>query len=61
MRNREKERERRELNRPVAMLYLFLLNVSGKRMYEGTVPHKVKLRRRAANKVARKSRRANRP
>lgn len=32
----------------------------GYRMYEGTVPGHVKARRRAANKVARKSRRANR-
>jgi hypothetical protein len=32
----------------------------GYRMYEGTVPEHVKARRRAANKVARKSRRVNR-
>lgn len=32
----------------------------GYRMYEGTVPGHVKARRRAANKVARKSRRVNR-
>lgn len=60
VRNREKEKERREMNRPASLVYLFLLNMSPKRMYEGTVPYKVKLRRRAANKVARRSRRANR-
>jgi hypothetical protein len=37
---------------------LFLLQ--SRQMYEGTVPAAVKAKRRAANKVARKSRRVNR-
>lgn len=36
------------------------LNRTGKHIYAGTVPPAVVARRRAANKVARKSRRANR-
>jgi len=36
------------------------LNATGKHIYAGTVPPAVVARRRAANKVARKSRRANR-
>lgn len=42
---------------------LFLLNLMVRRgydMYQGTVPAKVKAKRRAANKVARVSRRVNR-
>lgn len=39
---------------------LAVLNLTGYRMYEGTVPAKVKARRRAANKVAKASRKANR-
>ena len=34
--------------------------ISAKHVYAGTVPNAVKLRRRAANKVARRSRRTNR-
>jgi hypothetical protein len=37
-----------------------LVNQGRYRIYEGTVPSKVKARRRAASKAARKSRRANR-
>lgn len=36
------------------------LNATGKHIYAGTVPSAVVARRRAANKVARTSRRANR-
>lgn len=36
------------------------LNTTGKHIYGGTVPGHVKARRRAANKVARASRRRNR-
>lgn len=39
---------------------LMALSAPGRRIYEGTVPAKEKARRRAANKVARQSRRANR-
>ncbi len=39
---------------------LAALNTLGKHVYAGTVSRKEKLRRRAANKVARASRRANR-
>lgn len=39
---------------------LFALARSGKPIYEGTVPDHVIARRRARNKVARASRRANR-
>ena len=41
-------------------LILIGLNRTGKHVYGGTVPPAVVARRRAANKVARKSRRANR-
>jgi hypothetical protein len=41
-----------------AMLYA--LNWTGRHVYQGTVPAKVVARRRAANKVARASRRHNR-
>ncbi len=37
-----------------------LMALQGKHVYQGTVPHHVKMRRRAANKVARASRRLNR-
>lgn len=46
-----------DINSP-AMLYA--LNWTGKHIYTGTVPPKVVARRRAANKVARASRRHNR-
>ena len=36
------------------------LNRTGKHIYGGTVPPEIVARRRAANKMARKSRRANR-
>lgn len=39
---------------------LFALNRLGKHVYEGTVPSKERKRRRAANRVARASRRNNR-
>ena len=39
---------------------LLALNRSGRHIYGGTVPAGVKARRRAANKTARASRRANR-
>lgn len=39
---------------------LYALQRPGKHVYAGTVPDDVKARRRAANKVARRSRRANR-
>lgn len=39
---------------------LAVLNLTGYRMYEGTVPAKVKAKRRAASRVARHSRRVNR-
>lgn len=39
---------------------LAALNLSGKHIYGGTVPEKEVRRRRAAGKVARKSRRINR-
>lgn len=39
---------------------LAVLNLTGYQMYLGTVPEKVKARRRAANRAARISRRANR-
>lgn len=39
---------------------MFALNLLGKPIYEGTVPAHVKARRRAKNKVARRSRRVNR-
>jgi hypothetical protein len=45
---------------PYALGILFAMNRLGKPMYEGTVPAHVKARRRAANKVARRSRRINR-
>jgi hypothetical protein len=41
-------------------LVLIGLNATGKHIYGGTVPPAVVARRRAANKVARASRRANR-
>jgi hypothetical protein len=41
-------------------IVLLGLNATGKHVYGGTVPPAVVARRRAANKVARKSRRANR-
>jgi hypothetical protein len=39
---------------------LAILNLTGYRMYQGTVPAKVKARRRAASKVAKQSRKVNR-
>lgn len=39
---------------------LLALGLKGKQVYAGTVTEKVKSRRRAANKVARQSRRKNR-
>ena len=39
---------------------LMAMWTTGYQMYEGTVPRHVKARRRAKNKVARKSRRLNR-
>lgn len=39
---------------------LGILNMLGYRMYEGTVPAKVKARRRAKNRVAKQSRKVNR-
>jgi hypothetical protein len=44
----------------VSVLMLLALNHSGKPIYAGTVPAAEVARRRAANKVARRSRRANR-
>lgn len=48
-----------EHTNPTARL-LYALNHSGKHIYAGTVPAAEKARRRAANRVARKSRRINR-
>jgi hypothetical protein len=45
---------------PTQRAILFALNNTGKHVYAGTVPAHVKARRRAANKVARVSRRINR-
>lgn len=45
---------------PYALALLLFMNLIGYPMYEGTVPAHVKARRRAKNKVARKSRRVNR-
>lgn len=45
---------------PAAALLLIALNSSGRHIYAGTVPSKTVASRRAANKVARLSRRANR-
>lgn len=45
---------------PYASLILFAMNKMRKPMYEGTVPAHVKARRRAANKVAKRSRKVNR-
>lgn len=39
---------------------LYVMNATHYRMYEGTVPAKVKARRRAAGKVAKRSRKLNR-
>lgn len=43
-----------------ASLILWSLNKQHKPMYEGTVPTHVKARRRAKNRVAKQSRKANR-
>lgn len=45
---------------PYQLTILLALNKLGKHIYAGTVPDAEKERRRAANKVARKSRRENR-
>lgn len=45
---------------PASLVTLAALNRSGQHIYGGTVPAHVVARRRAANKVARASRRANR-
>lgn len=45
---------------PWALWILFAMNRTDKPMYLGTVPSHVKARRRAANKMARRSRRVNR-
>ena len=46
---------------PITSFQLAILNgLQSKVVYEGTVPAHVKARRRAANKVARRSRRINR-
>lgn len=47
-----------DYNRDYALAILMALQ--RKPIYLGTVPHHVKMRRRAANKVARASRRVNR-
>lgn len=39
---------------------LIALNTTGKHIYAGTVPEKVKQKRRARNRIARMSRRINR-
>lgn len=44
-----------------AILYLLALKWTGRHVYAGTVPAHVKARRRAANRVAKASRKANRP
>ena len=49
-----------ETSTPYAKFLLAVMNLMNVRMYEGTVPHKEKMRRRAKNKVARISRRKNR-
>ena len=45
---------------PYALFILLVMNRTGYRMYEGTVPAHVKARRRAKNKVAKRSRAINR-
>lgn len=50
----------RKESAPYAKFLLAVMNLMNTRMYEGTVPHKEKMRRRAKNKVARVSRRKNR-
>ena len=45
---------------PARRAMLLALNYTGKHIYEGTVPAAVKARRRAANKAARRARRAAR-
>jgi len=45
---------------PYAVSILWALQSTGKHVYAGTVPAHVKARRRAANKVAKASRKANR-
>jgi hypothetical protein len=47
-------------NREYALVILGALNRMDKHIYEGTVDPNVVAKRRAANKVARQSRRANR-
>lgn len=49
-----------ERKRDFANFVLMAMNLTGYRMYEGTVPDHVKARRRAKNRAARKSRRINR-
>jgi hypothetical protein len=46
--------------RAFTLRYAVAMSVLGKAVYHGTVPADVKARRRAANKVARQSRRVNR-
>jgi hypothetical protein len=46
--------------RPRGLTWLLALTWSGKPVYEGTVPGKVKARRRARNRMARRTRRAAR-
>lgn len=45
---------------PMAVKLLLCMNALGMPMYEGTVPWAVTRRRRAANRVARRSRQINR-
>lgn len=47
-------------NSPLGITWLIALTWSDRPVYEGTVPYAVKQRRRAKNRVARKSRRINR-
>lgn len=51
---------RRHQQARFGLAVLFGLGQSKKHVYGGTIPHETKQHRRAANKVARKSRRINR-
>lgn len=47
-------------DRPVSLGVLLALGRTGKHVYGGTVPYKVKMYRRERNRVARQSRKINR-
>ena len=49
-----------EFGDPIKVQFLIALTRLGRKVYEGTVPEKVKARRRAKNRAARVARRNNR-